>query len=122
MCIVLVSKNTCTYCGSSNIEINDTDTDKVIETCHDCEKEYEYYRIRIGKKGKTAYIGALGYELFLKNRQKVMVSAAGKRRLILLNVVHSMDEDSVEIVSMKQQTTELAALELDVILAKRVKN
>lgn len=78
--------NKCIYCSSNNLDVSERTESKVIESCNLCEKAITYDRIKVGRKSKQAYIEAINYALKLVKQSKIMVCAAGRKRLILLDV------------------------------------
>lgn len=107
--------NNCIYCGSEDINLVETAENKITETCNTCEEKITYDRIRVASKGKQTYITSINYALKLVKQPKVMFSAAGKRRLMLLDTIYTMNP-GIEVLEWKQQQTELGGLELRVIL------
>ena len=107
--------NTCIYCGSEDINLVETSENKITEICNSCGEKVTYDRIKIARRGKQTYIAAINYALKLVKQPKVMVTAAGKRRLLLLDTMYMMNP-SVEVLEWKQQQTELGGLELRMIL------
>lgn len=107
--------NKCIYCDSEDIDLTETADNKVIETCNTCGEKVTYDRIRVGRRSKQSYIEAINYALKLVKQSKIMVCAAGRRRLMLLDVVYMMNH-CVEVLQWKQQQTELGGLELRLIL------
>jgi len=109
--------NHCIYCGSEDVEIKEKAENKVVEVCSLCGREIVYDRIKVGKRGKQSYIGAVIYALEVENQKKVMITAAGKRRLTLLDALYMLNS-RVKVVEWSQQQTELGGLELRVILER----
>ena len=109
--------NHCVYCGSQDIEIKEKAENKVLEVCSVCGEELIYDRIKVGKKSKQSYIGAVIYALEAQKQPKVMITAAGKRRLTLLDALYALN-GRVKIIGWNQQQTELGGLELRVILER----
>ena len=109
--------NHCVYCGSQAIEIKEKAENKILEVCNICDKELIYDRIKVGKKAKQSYIGAVIYALEAEKQPKVMITAAGKRRLTLLDALYALN-GRVKIIEWGQQQTELGGLELRVILER----
>ena len=107
--------NKCIYCSSDNLEVIETTENNVIETCNSCGKTITYDRIKVGRRSKQTYIESINYALKLVKQSKIMVCAAGRKRLMLLDVLYMMNQ-SVEVLEWKQQQTELGGLELRVIL------
>lgn len=107
--------NKCIYCSSDNLEVSERTESNVIETCNSCGKTITYNRIRVGRKSKQSYIEAINYALKLVKQDKIMVCAAGRKRLILLDVLYIVNL-GVDVLEWKQQRTELGGLELSVIL------
>ena len=107
--------NKCIYCNSEDINLVETAENKITEICFSCGKEIVYDRIRVANKGKQTYIASINYALRLVKQPKVMFSAAGKRRLMLLDTIYIMNY-GIEVLEWKQQLTELGGLELSVIL------
>lgn len=107
--------NKCIYCSSEDISVTETAENKITEICFSCGKEIIYDRIRVASKGKQTYITSINYALKLVKQPKVMFSVAGKRRLILLDMIYTMNP-GIEVLEWKQQLTELGGLELRVIL------
>ncbi|OQX50648.1 MAG: hypothetical protein B5M53_12055 [Candidatus Cloacimonas sp. 4484_209] len=83
--------NHCVYCGSQDIEIKEKAENKVLEVCSVCGEELIYDRIKVGKKSKQSYIGAVIYALEAQKQPKVMITAAGKRRLTLLDALYALN-------------------------------
>jgi len=110
--------NRCVYCGSKDVYIKETEENKVSEICWECGKEIVYDRVRVGKKAKYYYISAVMYALKAARQPKVMITAAGKRRLTLLDALYMLDS-KVEVIELAQLQTELGGLELRVILKKK---
>ena len=109
--------NHCVYCGSEDIEIKEKAENKILEICSVCGEELIYDRIKVGKKAKQSYISAVIYALEAQKQPKVMITAAGKRRLTLLDALYRLNS-RVKVVEWNQQQTELGGLELRVILEK----
>ncbi len=107
--------NCCVYCGSEDVEIKEKAENKILEICNICGKELIYDRIKVSKKAKQSYIGAVIYALEAEKQPKVMITAAGKRRLTLLDALYRLNS-RVKVVDWNQQQTELGGLELRVIL------
>ncbi len=110
--------NRCIYCGSKDIYLKETEENKVTEICWECGKEVIYDRVRVGKKLKYYYISAVMYALKAAKQPKVMITAAGKRRLTLLDALYMLNS-KIEIIEMRQLQTELGGLELRIILKKK---
>ena len=106
--------NKCSFCGSEDIAII-TEESKITEVCDMCGKSVTYDRIKVGKKGIQTYIETINYAFKLAKQPKVMVAAAGKRRLTLLNTLYALNSNTI-VLEWKQQQTELGGLELSVIL------
>jgi len=113
--------NHCVYCGSEDVEIKEKAENKILEVCSVCGEELIYDRIKVGKKAKQSYIGAVIYALDAQKQPKVMITAAGKRRLTLLDALYALN-GRVKIVEWNQQQTELGGLELRVILKRKEDN
>jgi len=109
--------NHCVYCGSQDVEIKEKAENKILEICSVCGRELIYDRIKVGKKAKQSYIGAVIYALEAEKQPKVMITAAGKRRLTLLDALYALN-GRVKIIEWNQQQTELGGLELRVILER----
>jgi len=107
--------NKCIYCNSKNIDITETAENKITEVCNDCGEKITYDRVKVGKRGKQTYIATINYALRLVKHPKVMITATGRRRLILLDTVYAMNP-GIEVLDWKQQQTELGGLELRMIL------
>ena len=112
--------NKCIFCDSEDINIIETKENEITETCNACGEKITYDRIKVARKGKQTYISTINYALKLVKQPKVMITAAGKRRLVLLDAIYMMNP-SIEILDWKQQQTEFGGLELRVIL-REVKN
>ena len=107
--------NKCSFCDSENVSVVETKENKITETSNSCREKITYDRIKVASRGKQTYIAAINYALKLIKQPKVMICAAGKRRLILLDTIYVMNP-GVEVLEWKQQQTELGGLELRVIL------
>ena len=107
--------NRCVFCGSEDVEIKEKAENKILEVCNLCGREVVYDRIKVGKRGKQSYIGAVIYALESEKQGKVMITAAGKRRLTLLDALYMLNSRA-RVIEWSQQRTELGGLELRVIL------
>lgn len=106
--------NKCIFCDSEDINLVEIAENKISEVCFSCGKKIIYDRIKVAKKEKETYITSINYALKLVKQPKVMFSAAGKRRLMLLDTIYIMSY-GIEVLEWKQQQAELGGLELRVI-------
>ena len=110
-----IGSNKCVFCGSKSLYISEPDERTIKETCEWCNREIIYDRIKVGRKERRSYITAVVYALGTKEQKKVMLTAAGRRRLVLLDTLNDLNS-GIEVIEWKQQETDLGGLEFRAIL------